>query len=661
MKNETMEAIRKVALSVRTLTMDAVQKANSGHPGLPMGCAELGAVLFGEVLRHNPATPDWVNRDRFVLSAGHGSMLLYCLLHLSGYDLSLEELKNFRQLGSKTPGHPEHGVTVGVETTTGPLGQGLANAVGMAIAETILADRFNTKDHTIIDHYTYALAGDGCMMEGVTSEAASLAGHLGLGKLIVFYDSNKITIDGSTDITFTEDVTRRYQAYGWQTLSGSAYDIGEIVGLIEQAKAETQRPTLIVLTSVIAKGSPHLAGSHKAHGAPLGEEEVALTKKALGVPETAMFYIDPQAKDYFGQKQIVWAEQQKQWQQEYTEWRQANPELYKLWQRFFAEDEPADLKLPDYKVGDAIATRSSGHEILNATAQGMPYLIGGSADLAGSNKTDLKGLGEYQKTNHSGRNICFGVREHGMGAVTNGLALHGGLRVFCATFLVFSDYMRPPIRLAALMKLPVIYIFTHDSIFVGEDGPTHQPVEQLAALRIIPDLLVFRPADAQEHVELWKLVCGYKDGPIAMALSRQNLAVFEKQDPDWKKQIKRGAYIVKDCAGTPDLILIASGSEVGLALQVAAQLEDKKIRVVSMPCRELFLQQPAARQNELLPPEVTKAVIEAGVTFGWQDIIKGKGMVFGIDRFGESGPGKSVAEYLGLKVTKIAADLKQIT
>jgi len=576
---------------------------------------------------------------------------LYSLLHLSGYDLSLDELKNFRQLGSKTPGHPERGLTPGVETTTGPLGQGVANAVGMAMAETILAGKFNTKEHTVIDHYTFVLAGDGCMMEGITSEAASLAGHLGLGKLIVFYDSNNITIDGSTEITFTEDVLKRYEAYGWQTFSGSAYDVEGIMHLVEKAKQDRDRPSFILLESVIAKGAPNLAGSHKAHGAPLGGEEVALTKKALGVAENEMFFIDPLVKTYFEQKRTLWRGRYQKWQNTFAAWKQQNPGLYKEWQKYFAAPDLSTALFPAYKPGDKVATRSSGSDILNAAAAALPNLVGGSADLAGSNKTHLKGLGDYQKDNHEGRNINFGVREHAMGAVTNGLALHGGLRVFCATFLVFSDYMRPPIRLAALMKLPVCFIFTHDSVFVGEDGPTHQPVEQLAALRVIPNLLVFRPADAQEHVELWKAVCAHTGGPTVMALTRQNLTVFEKEDPSWREHIKRGAYTVKGMENEPELVLIATGSEVELALRIAEELGDLRLRVVSMPCRELFLSQEREYRDAVLPPGVRKMVIEAGVPCGWQGIAGENGMVMGINRFGESGPGEEVAEYLGLNVT----------
>ncbi|MBN1798525.1 MAG: transketolase [Spirochaetales bacterium] len=654
------QEIKSVALSVRTLTMDAVQKANSGHPGLPMGCAELGALIFGEILKHTPRDPGWIDRDRFVLSAGHGSMLLYSLLHLSGYDLSLDDIKNFRQLHSKTPGHPENRLTPGVETTTGPLGQGVANAVGMAIAESFLAARFNTRQHTVIDHYTYVLAGDGCLMEGVSAEAASLAGHLGLGKLIVFYDSNKITIDGSTDITFTEDVLQRFEAYGWQTLAGSAYDTDEIMALVNPAKQEQVRPSLILLRSKIAKGSPNLEGSHKAHGSPLGAEEVALIKKTLGIAESDMFYAAPEAKIYFNAKQKLWDTSYAEWQQRFKEWKKSNPDLFDEWKKYFNGREISAVSFPSYNVGDKIATRSSGGEILNATAQALPNLIGGSADLAGSNKTELKGLGSFQKHDRTGRNINFGVREHAMGAVVNGIMLHGGFRVFCATFLVFSDYMRPAVRLAALMQLPVLYIFTHDSIFVGEDGPTHQPVEHVEALRTIPNLRVMRPADAQENVELWKLSLKHNSGPCVMAYTRQNLTVFEKSDPDWKENIKKGAYVVMDSGDVPDVVLIATGSEVGLALEAAHALEGLKVRVVSMPCRELFLQAAAEYREQLVPSASKKVVVEAGVSSGWHVITGGNGAVIGVDRFGESGPASKVAEHLGLSVQNIVKKVKEI-
>ncbi len=641
------------AKAVRVLAMDAVQKANSGHPGMPMGCAELGVLIYGELLRHNPGDPGWINRDRFILSAGHGSMLLYSLLHLSGYDLPLAELKNFRQLGSKTPGHPEYGLTPGVETTTGPLGQGISNAVGMAMAETHLAARFNCGDQKIIDHFTYVIVGDGDLMEGVSSEACSLAGHLGLGKLIVFYDSNRITIEGSTDLAFTEDVLKRFDAYNWQTLSADAYDPEEIAAKVVQAKRDSERPALILVRSVIGKGSPHKAGSHEIHGAPLGEEEIRAAKEAMGVGGDS-FSIPKEAAAYFADKLKAWKDRYQQWQELFSSWSKANPELLKEWQRFFKDPGTDGLELPEYKSGDKLATRKASGAVLNALAQGIPNLIGGSADLAPSNNTAMKGLGDFQKNDRSGRNFHFGVREHAMGSVVNGMALYGGLRVFCATFLVFSDYMRPSIRLAALMKLPVIYVFTHDSIFVGEDGPTHQPVEHIAALRTIPGLHVLRPGDAEETREAWKMAIENNSGPTALILTRQALTVFPKY-AGWVDDLKQGACIARDSVSEPETILVATGSEVGLALDVADILGPEKVRVVSIISRELFRQAPAVFQRRILPVSVRREIIEAGVSFGWGDL---GGHVHSIERFGESGPAKDVAEHVGMTAAQIAAKIK---
>ena len=641
------------AKAVRVLAMDAVQKANSGHPGMPMGCAELGVLIYGELLRHNPGDPGWINRDRFILSAGHGSMLLYSLLHLSGYDLPLAELKNFRQLGSKTPGHPEYGLTPGVETTTGPLGQGISNAVGMAMAETHLAARFNCGDQKIIDHFTYVIVGDGDLMEGVSSEACSLAGHLGLGKLIVFYDSNRITIEGSTDLAFTEDVLKRFDAYNWQTLSADAYDPEEIAAKVVQAKRDSERPALILVRSVIGKGSPHKAGSHEIHGAPLGEEEIRAAKEAMGVGGDS-FSIPKEAAAYFADKLKAWKDRYQQWQELFSSWSKANPELLKEWQRFFKDPGTDGLELPEYKSGDKLATRKASGAVLNALAQGIPNLIGGSADLAPSNNTAMKGLGDFQKNDRSGRNFHFGVREHAMGSVVNGMALYGGLRVFCATFLVFSDYMRPRIRLAPLMKLPVIYVFTHDSIFVGEDGPTHQPVEHIAALRTIPGLHVLRPGDAEETREAWKMAIENNSGPTALILTRQALTVFPKY-AGWVDDLKQGACIARDSVSEPETILVATGSEVGLALDVADILGPEKVRVVSIISRELFRQAPAVFQRRILPVSVRREIIEAGVSFGWGDL---GGHVHSIERFGESGPAKDVAEHLGMTAAQIAAKIK---
>lgn len=648
-----IDALKAVALSVRTLSMDGVQAANSGHPGLPMGCAELGALLYGEVLKHNPADSHWIDRDRFVLSAGHGSMFLYSLLHMSGYDLPLEELKKFRQLGSKTPGHPEYSYTDGVETTTGPLGAGFTNAVGMAIAETMLAEKFNTSEHAVVDHYTYALSGDGCMMEGKTSEAASLAGHLGLGKLIVFYDSNKISIEGNTDLAFTESVADRYKAYNWQVLEGDMYDIQTLAKLIEKAKAETGKPTMIILKSVIGKGSPNKAGSHDVHGAPLGDDEVKATRKNLGIAEDAAFYIDPAATAYFAGKKADFAARQADWQKVFNAWAKANPELKKEWDAWMADTpDLSQVKWPEYKVGDSTATRAASGKALQAIAEACSNVVGGSADLEPSNKTGMP-YGDYQKDNRSGRTLRFGVREHAMGGVANGIALHGGLRTFCATFLVFADYMRPPIRLASIMKLPVTYVFTHDSIYVGEDGPTHQPVEHLASLRIIPGMTVLRPGDPEETNEAWRLAVEKGDGPVALALTRQNLAVYAKADKNWKANFKKGAYIVKDVDGIPDVVLVATGSEVNLALE-AAEKSGKKVKIVSMPSRETFVKQDAAFRKQILNEGVKTVVAEVGVVDGWEGIATDREHVLCMDSFGESGPAKDVATHFGFTAERLA-------
>ena len=647
------EAIEAAALTIRSLSMDAIQKANSGHPGLPMGCAELGALLYGEILKHNPAEPDWINRDRFVLSAGHGSMLLYSLLHLCGYGLTLDDLKDFRQVGARTPGHPEYGVTAGIETTTGPLGAGLSNAVGMAIAEQMLASRFNTPDTSVIDHFTYVLAGDGCMMEGITHEAASLAGHLGLGKLIVFYDSNNITIDGPTDITFTENVLARYSAYNWQTLSGSAYDLNGIMELVTKAKAEPEKPTLILLGSIIGKGAPNKAGTSDVHGAALGEEEVTAAKKNLGIPEGSEFFVAPEATEYFSAKREIWAKGYTDWHKRFETWSKGNPDLKTLWDKFFSTTDIAGVQMPSYDTGASVATRSAGGTAQNALVKVVPNLVGGSADLASSNKTTMPDLGEFGKSNRKGQTINFGVREHGMAGVTNGLTLHGGLRSFCATFLTFVDYMRPAVRLAALMKLPVIYVFTHDSIYVGEDGPTHQPIEQVESLRIIPNLTVLRPGDAEEANLAWQMALERTDGPTALVLTRQNLAVFEKQDSGWADACRKGAYVALDCDGSPDAVVVATGSEVEMAMEAAGQTA-KKVRVVSMISRELFEAQIPEFKASLIPTGARVIVTEAGVGSGWGGIASSAEDIFCIDRFGESGKGPDVAEALGFTASALA-------
>jgi transketolase len=632
--------------------MDAIQKANSGHPGLPLGAAELGALLYGELLRHDPSAPKWADRDRFVLSAGHGSMFLYAILHLSGYQSpTLEDIKNFRQIGSPCAGHPEYGLIPGIETTTGPLGQGIATAVGMAVAESMLAARFNTKTRKVVDHYTYALVGDGCLQEGVSAEASSLAGHLGLGKLIAFYDSNKITIDGSTDLAFTEDVAGRYEAYGWQVLRGSMYDFEEIAALTAKAKAETGKPSLIILKSIIGKGSPAKQNTADVHGAPLGLEEVAAAKKALGIPGD--FYAAPEAADYFKARRGEWKKIRETWEAEFEAWSGENPDKRKEWDVFYAGKAPS-AALPVFAPGDKIATRTASNKVLAAIAAANQNLVGGSADLRGPNAVAIPEAGVYSASSPQGRYIHYGIREFAMAAVSNGILLHGGLRAFCATFMVFADYLRPALRLSALMKQPVIYVLTHDSIFVGEDGPTHQPIEHLASLRVIPNVRVLRPADAEETAEAWVMAMERTDGPTVLALTRQNLPVIPKADPDWKNTLRTGAYIALKSQGAPEVVLIATGSEVSLALEAAQLAAGKKVQVVSMISRELFESQSGVIQETLIPPGVRTVCVEAGVRSGWERWAKPED-IFSIDRFGESGPAGKVAAHLGFTAEALAA------
>jgi transketolase len=647
-----LEGLKAAATSIRSLSMDQVQSANSGHPGLPMGCAELGALLYGDVLKHNPTEPNWIDRDRFVLSAGHGSAFIYSLLHLSGYNLPLDELKHFRQMGSLTPGHPEYGHTSGVETTTGPLGAGFSNAVGMAVAETFLAEKFNTRDTKIIDHYTYSLSGDGCMMEGLTSEAASLAGHLGLGKLIVFYDSNKITIEGSTELAFTENVKKRFDAYGWQTLEGNMYDPENILALITDGKSDSKRPTLIILNSIIGKGSPNKEGTAGIHGAPLGNDEIVETRKNLGIPEDVSFYIDPDAVKYFNEKKATAGADFNTWTGVFAEWSKNNPDLKKEWDIFFADKiDLSKVDWPALKEGDSAATRKTSGAAIKAITAAVPNIIGGSADLAPSNNTAMD-FGDYGSADRAGRTLHFGVREHAMGGIANGITLHGGLRTFCATFMVFADYMRPTIRLAALMNLPTIFILTHDSVFVGEDGPTHQPVEHLASLRIIPGLTVLRPGDAEETLEAWKMAMENTDGPTVLALTRQNLTVFSKSDSNWQKTIRLGAYIASDSDENPDVVIVATGSEVNLALE-AAEVSDKNVRVVSMISRETFQAQDNAFRSSLIPEGVKTVVVEAGVRSGWEGIATSSEDLLTIDTFGISAPAADIKKHFGLTVENL--------
>lgn len=651
--------INAVASSIRSLSMDAIQKANSGHPGLPLGAAELAAVLYGEILKHNPADSKWADRDRFVLSAGHGSMLLYSILHLSGYKISIDDIKSFRQVGSKCPGHPEYGMTDGVECTSGPLGQGIAMAVGMAVAETMLAARFNTAKHKIVDHYTYSLVGEGCLQEGVASEACSLAGHLKLGKLIVYYDSNKISIDGSTDITFTEDIAKRFEAYGWQVLNGSMYNPEEILKLSEEAKKCTDKPTLIILKSVIGYGAP-LQGTADVHGAPLGADGVKTAKKTLGLPEDKDFYVLPEAYKYFEGKKAKFNSVEENWKKEFDAWSKENPDLRNQWDAFHSGKPTGTAKDVGFKAEDKTATRGAGGKVLNVMADRYLNLVGGSADLSGPNKTQLKnGGGIYSENNRIGRTIEFGIREFAMSALCSGISLHGGLRPFCATFLVFSDYMRAQIRLASLMKQPVIYIFTHDSIYVGEDGPTHQPIETLTALRAIPGVQVLRPGDAQETEAAWKMAIEAHDHPVCIILTRQDLQGYEKADKDWKNTVKCGAYIAKDCEGTPDITVLASGSEVSMAINAASKVTQKKIRILSVIDVKLFASLDEAAREKLTGSGVRIVTAEAGIGMEWMQFVKDKRDVFSIERFGESGPAEKVAEHLGFTAEKLAELLKR--
>lgn len=660
-----ISSLEKIALSIRSLTIDSIQKSNSGHPGLPLGAAELGAYLYGTEMRYDAEDPSWINRDRFVLSAGHGSMLLYSILHMAGFALSLDDIRNFRQVGSKCPGHPEYGVTPGVETTTGPLGQGIANAVGFAIGERMMASKFNKPGVRIFDHYTYALMGDGCLMEGVASEACSLAGHLGLGKLIAYYDSNSISIDGSTALSFTEDVGKRFEAYGWQVLRGDMYDFAGLAALTAKAKAEKDKPSIIILKSVIGKGAPTKQGTAGIHGAPLGEEETARAKADLGIPADSAFYVAPEAYAYFEKRRKELKTAKAEWQKTYENWGKTNPALSEELSAWYFNRPSSQLDLPAFAQGEKIATRNASGKCLTAVAKAWPNLVGGSADLTSPNVTQLpaneSGLPlDFTKDNPGGRYIRFGVREHGMAAVANGLALYGGLRPFVATFLVFADYLRPSLRLAALMKLPVIYILTHDSIFIGEDGPTHEPVESLTSLRAIPGLTVLRPADAEETAVAWRMAMERTDGPTALILSRQNLPVLAKDDPEWPYTMALGAYVLRNTPTSPDLTLVASGSEVSLAMKateiLAASRPELSIRVVSVPDRNAFFKAPAPVREAILAPPAKVFIAEAGIAMGWENIAPPE-HILSIERYGESGPGDKVAAHLGFTAEAFASKI----
>lgn len=655
---------QKAINTIRMLAVDAVQKANSGHPGMPMGAAPMAYVLWTRFLKHNPADPKWIDRDRFILSAGHGSMLLYALLHLTGYDLSMEQLQQFRQWESQTPGHPEYGLTPGVEVTTGPLGQGFTNGVGMAIAEEYLAATFNTPDHTLIDHYTYAIVSDGDLMEGITSEAASLAGHLKLGKLIYLYDDNDISIEGNTDQAFTEDVGKRFEAYDWHVQHvDDGNDLDALDAAIRAAQAETGRPSLIIVRTTIGYGSPNKANTGEIHGSPLGPDEVQATKQNLGWPLEPTFLVPGDVLEHFRQAVDRGHEWQSAWEQTFEGWQGAVDESrVEQWRSMFDRTLPEgwDADLPTFDDGKPIATRSASGKVMNAIAPHLPALIGGSADLEPSTRTELTKFPWFSADQRDGRNFHFGVREHAMGGIANGMAVHGGLIPYTATFLIFSDYMRPTIRLAALSHYPTVFIFTHDSIGLGEDGPTHQPIEQTMSLRLIPGLEVIRPADAKETAGAWAAAIknSAEGRATALLFTRQNIPVLELDARSAIEGVDRGAYVVSEAdGGAPDVILIGTGSEVEIVLDAQKLLAERGVRarVVSMPSWERFERQPADYREAVLPPSIAARVsVEAGVTTGWEKWVGPQGVILGVDRFGASAPYKQIYQKLGLTADYVA-------
>lgn len=653
--------------TIRSLSIDAVQKANSGHPGLPLGMAPIAYNLFYKSMKHNPRNSKWLNRDRFILSAGHGSALLYSVLHLSGYKVTIDDLKNFRQWGSVTPGHPEFGLTDGVETTTGPLGQGFANAVGMAIARDYLASLFNKDDIKIFDHGIWGICSDGELMEGISHEAASLAGHLKLEKLVFFYDDNKITIDGKTDITFTEDISKRFEAYGWQVLTIlDVNDSEQVERAIKLARAHFDRPTLIITKTHIGYGSPNKHDTPAAHGSPLGVEEVRLTKINLGVPEDKFFYVPDEVYSHFKGIAECGQEAEDIWNKNLELYKNKYPKDYALFESVMNFDFEQNWMnhLPKFdNYTEKIATRIASEKALNAAVIDIPTLIGGAADLNASTMTDIKSSTSFSEINRKGKNIHFGIREHAMGSILNGMAVYGGIIPFGATFLIFSDYMRPTIRLAALMKLKVIYVFTHDSIGVGEDGPTHQPIEQIASLRAIPNLTVIRPADANETVEAWKYALNHKGGPVALILTRQKLDVIDQTKYASATGLQRGAYVVKNSKGNPDLLLIATGSEVSLSIKAAEKLEaeGKNVRVISFPSWEIFEQQDDDYKNSIFPKDVkARLSVEMAVSMGWQKYVGYFGKSISVETFGASAPDTVLIEKYGFTVDKIIEGAKEI-
>jgi len=661
----TKEDYLLTANTIRGLSMDGVQKAKSGHPGMPMGMADVAAVLWLKYLNHCPTQPDWANRDRFVLSAGHGSMLIYSLLHLAGYGLPIEELANFRQWESMTPGHPEYGDTPGVETTTGPLGQGCGNAVGMALAERMLAARFNTDDYQPLDHSVYVFAGDGDLMEGISHEAFSLAGHLGLNNLIVFYDSNRITIEGSTDLAYSDDVKKRFQGYNWNVLDIDGHDYVEIEKAIRKAKRQKERPTIVITHTHIAYGSPNKQDTASAHGEPLGDDEIKATKRNLGLPEEAAFYVPERVQELFATRLRSLKRRASQWERAFKTHCDSNPDFAVRWKQHFEDVIPDDLEsvLPVFDPETAVASRSASGKVIQSLAAALPQLVGGSADLAPSTKTLITDADSVARGAFAGCNLHFGIREHAMAAMLNGMVLHGGLRVFGATFFVFLDYCRPSVRLAALMKLPVIYVFTHDSFYVGEDGPTHQPVEHLASLRCMPNMTVIRPADPTETAHAWLAALRNKQGPTALALTRQNLPVIDRSTCPSAENVAKGAYTLwQSGTGTPDVLLMASGSEVDLVFQAARQLSERiNVRVVSFPSWALFERQSPEYKEEVLPAACTRRLaVEAGSTAGWTRYVGDAGQVLGLDHFGASAPYKTLTEQFGFTVDNVISLVERI-
>ncbi|MDE0838923.1 MAG: transketolase [Kiritimatiellae bacterium] len=663
-KKTSAEDLAKAATIIRGLSMDGVQAANSGHPGMPMGMADVAATLWLNYLNHCPDDAEWPDRDRFVLSAGHGSMLLYSLLHLSGYALSLDDLQNFRQWDSATPGHPEYGDTIGVDTTTGPLGQGCANAAGFALAERMLASRFNSDAHTLVDHYTYAIAGDGCLMEGISHEACSLAGHLGLERLILFYDSNHITIDGSIDLSCSDNVKRRFQGYNWNVIEIDGHDFEQIDKAIRKARRPTGKPTIIVCDTKIGFGSPNKVGTSSAHGEPLGVDEVAASKAQLGLPVDQTFYVSDEVRELFDTRKRSLKRSYNKWQRARKAFAEAEPEKSQAWEDGLALAMPEDLeaRMPEFAVDKAVATRSASGDTMQSIAEALPYFVGGSADLAASNKNTLKGGGDVSPGSYAGRNINFGIREHAMCSMLNGMSLHGGLRVFGATFFVFLDYCRPAVRLAAIMKQPVVYVFTHDSVFLGEDGPTHQPIEHLAMLRATPNVTVLRPADATETSAAWVAALKNTTGPTLLALSRQNLKTLDRTVYPAASNVEKGAYVLWESSpeSTPDVILMASGSEVELILDSAQDLADTvNVRVVSFPSWELFeAQSEPYKESVLLSACTRRLAVEAGCSFGWERYVGPEGKTICIDRFGASAPYKSLAQEFGFTVQSVIATVR---